>query len=355
MQTSPRAWRLDEIVAQLGGRLVGDGTLQIRSVATLESAGEGQATFLANPRYAEQLATTGATVVIVNERASARCSNRTHIVADDAYVYFARLSQLLNPTARPHPGIHPSATCSSDQIAASASIGAGAHIGRHVTIGERVVIGPGCWVADGVSIGNDSYIYGNVSIYAGCQIGQRAIVHAGAVIGSDGFGFARERSGAWVKIPQIGRVIIGDDVEIGANTTIDRGALDDTIIGNGTKLDNQIQIAHNVQLGEHCAFAGCVGVAGSAKIGNRVMAGGGAIILGHLEVADDVTVSTGTVLAKSVEQAGVYTATVPVLEHKEWLRNFSHIRHLDALSDKIRQLEKQLAELTQHTKTSAEE
>ncbi|HNQ75368.1 MAG TPA: UDP-3-O-(3-hydroxymyristoyl)glucosamine N-acyltransferase, partial [Pseudothauera hydrothermalis] len=197
-------------------------------------------------------------------------------------------------------------------------------------------------IGRGVVIGEGTRLHAGVTVYHDCVIGKGCIVHAGVVIGADGFGFARERDGRWIKIPQTGRVIIGDDVEIGANTTIDRGALDDTVIGNGVKLDNQIQIAHNVRIGEHTAIAGCVGIAGSTTIGARCMIGGQAGIIGHLVIADDVVVSAGTLVTKSIRRAGVYTGNLPVQSHPDWVKNFAHLRHLDDMAARIRALEKRL-------------
>jgi len=249
------------------------------------------------------------------------------IVADNPYVYYARVAQLLYPVRTPEPPIHPAAV-----------------IGRDVTLGEGVVIHAGCVIGDGVSIGDGSVLHPNVTVYAGCRIGKRALIHAGAVIGADGFGFAKAGE-AWLKIPQVGRVLIGDDVEIGANTTIDRGAIEDTIIGDGVKLDNQIQVGHNVVIGDHSAMAGCVGIAGSTRIGRRCTVGGGAIILGHLELADDVHVSSGTLVAKSLKQPGQYTGAFPVERHDGWLKNAAHLRHLSKLADRVHELEKKLSEL----------
>jgi UDP-3-O-[3-hydroxymyristoyl] glucosamine N-acyltransferase len=207
------------------------------------------------------------------------------------------------------------------------------------------VIGAHCRIGQGVHIGADSWLYPGVTIYHRCRIGRRAIIHSGAVIGADGFGFARESNGEWVKIAQTGSVVIGDDVEIGANTTIDRGALEDTEIGDGVKLDNQIQVGHNVRIGPHTAIAGCVGIAGSARIGARCTIGGAAVILGHLTLADDVNVSSGTLVGKSIAKSGQYTGTVPFMAHDDWQKNFARLRHLDAQADKIRALEKRLAQL----------
>ena len=212
-------------------------------------------------------------------------------------------------------------------------VGPGACVEAGVELGEDVVIGANCFV------GRGTRLYANVTVYHDCLIGEDCILHSGVVIGADGFGFAREKSGAWVKIPQAGRVVLGNDVEIGANTTVDRGALDDTVIGDGVKLDNLIQIAHNVRIGEHTIMAGCAGVAGSAQIGARCMIGGQAGISGHLSIADDVVVSAWTLVAKSITKPGVYTSNLPLQTHGDWVKNFSHLRHLDALARRVRQLE----------------
>ena len=335
--------RLDEIVARLGGDLAGDGTLTVSRVAPLDKAASGDITFLSNPKYRSSLIATGATAVIVTAEAASACPVAAIITAQP-YLYFARVAQLLNPPLRPPAGVHPAAVVESP-LPASVSVGAHARIGQNVTVGENTIVEAGTVIADDCSIGNACWLYANVSIYSRTRIGARAIIHSGAVIGADGFGFARERGGAWVKIPQTGGVVIGDDVEIGANTTIDRGAIDATEIGHGVKLDNQIQVAHNVHIGDHTAIAGCVGIAGSARIGRRCTFGGAAMVLGHLEIADDVNVSSGTMVAKSITKAGSYTGWVPFLEHSEWLKNYSRLRHLDALADRIRALEARLAQL----------
>ena len=335
--------RLAEIVARFGGELRGDGDIAIAQVASLEQAGPGDAAFLANPKYRAALTTTRAGVVILAAPAAADCPVAS-IASDQPYLYFARLSQWLNPRPRRAALRHPSASIDS-LLPDSVSVGAGAVIGSACVIGEGVDIGANCVVGDGVRIGADSLLHAQVTLYPGAVVGARAILHSGAVIGADGFGFAREDDGSWLKIPQIGRVLIGDDVEIGAGTTVDRGALDDTVIEDGVKLDNQIQIGHNVKIGAHSAFAGCVGVAGSARIGRRCTVGGAAVILGHLSIVDDVNISAGTVVAKSIKKPGTYTATVPLLEHGEWLKNFAHLRHLESLADKIRALEAELARI----------
>lgn len=315
---------LAEIVARFGGELRGDGGRVVSGLAPLETAGADQLGFLANPKYRSQLATTRAGAVILAPAMAQHCP-RDAIVTPQPYLYFARVSQWLAP-APPAPGVHPSAVVESPLPA-------------------NVSIGAHCWIGADVEIGTGSVLYPGVMIYPGCRIGRRALIHSGAVIGADGFGFARAETGEWVKIAQTGRVVIGDDVEIGANTTIDRGALEDTVIGDGVKLDNQIQIAHNVKIGAHTAIAGCVGIAGSAQIGAHCTIGGAAVILGHLTLADGVNVSAGTLVGKSVSVPGNYTGTVPFMAHDDWQKNFARLRHLDAMADKIRSLEKRLAEL----------
>lgn len=334
---------LDEIVSLLGGELIGDGRTRIHQVATLENAGATEIAFLANPKYRKQLKSSRAGAVVLSAADSCDCPLPC-IVTDNPYAYYARVAQLLNQTDRVQPGVHPSAVVGSD-LDRSISIGAGTYVGRDVFIGDGSAIGPGCVIGDRVTLGRSARLYGNVTIYPGCKIGSRVIIHSGAVIGADGFGFARETDGSWTKIPQIGRVIIGDDVEIGANTTIDRGALDDTVIGEGVKLDNQIQVGHNVHIGAHSALAGCVGIAGSARIGRRCTIGGGAIILGHLSVADDVNISAATLVTKSIREPGTYTGAMPFEPHRDWLRNASRMRNLDAMAEDLHALEARLAQL----------
>lgn len=338
---------LDEIVERLGGQLAGDGKTVVSRIATLDGAAPGDLSFLANPKYRSQLAKTRASAVIVPAEAAAECPTAA-ILTPQPYLYFARVAQWLHAPVKPPAGVHPTAVILS-AVPASASIGANTYVDDDVAIGDDVVIGANCSLGRGCRIGAGSRLHAGVAIYAGCVIGDRAIIHSGAVIGADGFGFAREDDGAWLKIPQTGRVVIGDDVEIGANTTIDRGAIDDTIIETGVKLDNQIQIAHNVRIGAHTAIAGCVGIAGSTRIGRRCTVGGAAMIIGHLTIADDVSISSGTLVTKSIAQAGIYTGSVPFLEHGQWLRNFSRLRHLDAMADRIRVLEARLADLEKKT------
>ena len=321
----------------------GDGSVTVARIAPIESAGTGDISFLANPKYQSKLAVTQASAVIVAPALAELCPVAA-ILHPEPYMYFARLAQWLNPPHAAIPGIHPQATVLSP-LPESVSVAAGVFIGEGVTIGADSVIGANCVIGNNVHLGADVRLYPNVTIYHDCVVGQRGILHAGVVIGADGFGYAREKTGAWVKIPQTGRVVIGDDVEVGAGTTIDRGALADTVIEDGVKLDNQIQIAHNVRIGAHSALAGCVGVAGSTTIGKRCTFGGAAMILGHLQIADDVNVSSGTLVGKSISAAGTYTGNIPFMEHSVWLKNFARLRHLDNMADKIRALEARLNEL----------
>ena len=331
---------LGELVARLGGELVGDATIRVRQIASLEAARPGEIAFLSNPKLIAALASSEASAFILSPKA-AGLTERARILTPDPYLYFARAAQLFNPPKRPAAGVHPSAVVASS-LPASVSVAPQAVIGEGCEIGDDCIIGAGCVLGDGVRLGAGSLLHAGVKIYDNCTIGARAVIHSGAVIGADGLGFARDADKHWVKIPQIGRVIIGDDVEIGANTTIDRGALDDTVIGNGVKLDNLIHVAHNCRIGDDSIMAAMAGLAGSTVVGKRVMAGGKAGFAGHLEVADDVTISADTNVTKSIDKAGVYTSMIPLQAHADWVRNFSHLRRLDAMAERLRELEKKL-------------
>jgi len=335
---------LAEIVERLGGELVGDPGVTIRQVATLESAGHGDIAFLSQRRYRPLLRATRAAAVIL-PHAERDVTALPRILCADPYLYFARVSTLLNPPREVESGVHPSAVIEPGAyVATSARIGPGCHIGKRAEVGESACIDAGCAIGDEARIGEGSRLYPSVVVYARCVIGRRAIVHSGVVIGADGFGIALD-AGQWLKIPQIGRVIIGDDVEIGANTTIDRGALDDTVIEDGVKLDNQIQIGHNVHVGAHTAIAGCVGIAGSARIGRHCTLGGGARILGHLELADGVHISAGTLVTKSINRPGTYTGVYPLQENRDWSRTAVLVRNIDKLEKRIQMLERIAADL----------
>jgi UDP-3-O-[3-hydroxymyristoyl] glucosamine N-acyltransferase len=319
----PGPFKLAQIASRLGGRIAGDSEVLIHQVGSLQRAGRGQITFLSGPRHRAALAETGASAVILAADAEA-WSPLPRIVCENPYSYFARVSQLFNPLTTQAAGVHASASVAPTAV-----------------LGARVSIGPGCAIGEGVRVGDDSCLYPGVVVYPGCRIGARAIVHAGVVIGADGFGMANE-AGRWVKIPQIGGVTIGDDVEIGANTTIDRGAIEDTVIGDGVKLDNQIQIGHNCRIGAHTAMAGFSGVAGSTDIGSHCSIGAAAVILGHLTICDHVIVSAGTVISRSIAKPGTYTGLFPADENKSWARNTAVVRHLADLADRVRALEKGL-------------
>ena len=335
---------LSELVARFGGELVGDGNRTVRQVAPLDRATSDDIGFVSQSKYLTQLGSTQAGAVILPLDAR-DAVDLPRILTPNPYLYFARVSALLNPPTRPPAGVHPTATVAPGaNVAADASIGAGAVIGAGAHIGARTIVGPNCVIGDDARIGADCLLHANVTIYQGCEVGEGCILHAGCVIGSDGFGFA-PNEGRWEKIPQIGRVLVGDNVEIGACTTIDRGALEDTVIEEGVKLDNLVQVAHNVQIGAHTAIAACTGIAGSARIGRNCMIGGAAMIFGHIEIADGTRISTNTLITKSLLKAGTYTSALPFSEHDVWQRNAVHMRNLDKLVNRIKQLEKRLTEL----------
>jgi UDP-3-O-[3-hydroxymyristoyl] glucosamine N-acyltransferase len=335
-------YSLREIIERLGGEIAGDPGVVVGRVSTLESATSESIAFIANERYLPQLKATRAGAVIVGE--STRDATRLpRIVAANPYAYFARVSALLNPVSPPRPGVHASAVVdSSATVAGDTEIGPCAVIGREAKIGAGCVIGAGCCIGDAAQIGAGTRLYPNVTIYHRCVIGERVILHSGVVIGADGFGIAMDE-GRWLKVPQIGRVLIGNDVEIGANTTVDRGALDDTVIEEGVKLDNQIQIGHNVRIGAHTAIAACAGVAGSARIGRYCRIGGASGIAGHITIVDNVEISTYTLVTKSINKPGTYTGAYVFEPHNQWRKNAVQLRHLAELAERVRVLEKKRA------------
>ena len=341
--------RLADIVAALGGELCGDGQTVIDRLAPLESADAASLSFLSNPRYGPQLAASAAACVIVSAAMrDAALARGPAIVAADPYLYFARLTQWWASRSRRAavPGVHPSAVVEPGvQLHASASVAALVYVGAGAVIGAGVVIGSHCHIGADASVGAGTRLAPRVTLGEACRIGARGTVHSGVVIGADGFGFApdgRDGEARWEKIEQLGAVRIGDDVEIGANTCIDRGALDDTLIDEGVKLDNLIQIGHNVRIGAHSAMAGCVGIAGSAKIGRHCTAGGGAIILGHLELVDHVHISAATVITRSIWKPGQYSGLFPFDDNASWEKNAATLRQLHGLRGRLRALEKKL-------------
>ena len=335
--------RLGELARLLGAELIGSPDLVVTRIGPLESADAATIGFLSHPRYQHQLGTTQAACVIVSpalrEAAAARGAA---MVCEDPYLAFARLTQWWAARQRraPVPGVHPSAVVEEGaSIDATASVGAQAFVARGTHIGAGAVIGPQCHVGEDAHVGERTWLKPRVVVSEACRIGARGIVHSGAVIGADGFGFA-PTEGRWEKIEQLGAVVIGDDVEIGANTCIDRGALDDTVLEDGVKLDNLVQIGHNVRIGAHTAFAGCVGVAGSARVGRHCTAGGGAIILGHLDIADHVHITAATLITRSIHKPGQYSGAFPFDDNASWEKNAATLRQLHALRDRLRALER---------------
>ena len=319
---------LGELAVRFGLTLRGEPGLTVRSVATLSRANPGSLSFLANSRYRRQLESTRATAVILSAEDEAHCPVAA-LIDPNPYLAYARIAALLHPETAPEPGIHPSAVVAGGaRVAASASIGPLAVIEEGAHIGERVVVGPGCIVQKGASVGADSTLRSRVNLYPGVTLGMRCLLHAGAVVGADGFGFA-PNSGTWEKVPQVGSVRVGDDVEIGANTTIDRGAIDDTVVENGVKLDNQIQVGHNVIIGAHTAIAACTGISGSTVIGQRCMIGGMVGFAGHLTIADDVVVTGCSLVSASIKKPGSYSSGMPTVETRLWRRMVAHLRRLD--------------------------
>lgn len=339
------AAKASDLAQRVDGKLVGKDCL-ISGMSTLDKASAGQLSFLSNAKYQKQLPNTQAEVVLVSEAFVDLVPNSA-IVVVNPYLAFAKLSQLFDwrgplvsgiaPTAQVDPSAHIDPTA---QIAQGAIIGAQVNVAAHTFIGPNVVIG------EGVTVGESTRLEANVTLYPGISIGDRCIIHSGAVIGADGFGFAHDGEG-WVKIAQAGGVSIGDDVEVGANTTIDRGALSDTVIANGVKLDNQIQIAHNVEIGEATAIAGCTAIAGSTRIGSHCTIAGMSGVTGHLDIADRTHITAMTLVSKSIKESGAYSSGTVVEPHAQWKRNVVRFRQLDDLSQRVKNLEKLVNKLAE--------
>jgi len=336
---------LGQLAEALGATLQGSEGLQITGLATLQEAGPGQLSFLANPQYRKYLDNCQAAAVLL-KAADAEGFAGNALVVPDPYLAYARISHLFDPKPKAVAGIHPSAVVAEDaQVDASASIGpfavveSGARIGANVSIGAHCVIGARCVVGEG------GWLAPRVTLYHDVTIGKRVVIQSGAVIGGEGFGFANEK-GVWRKIAQIGGVTIGDDVEIGVNTAVDRGALSDTRIANGVKLDNQIQIAHNVQIGEHTAMAACVGISGSTRIGKHCTIAGGVGMVGHIDVCDNVFVSGMTMVTRSITEPGAYSSGTAMQPLADWRKSAARIRHLDDMAKRLQQLEKRVDTVT---------
>lgn len=338
------SYTLTDIANKIGATVKGDGNISVSSLATLAKAKNGQIAFLANSKYQHQLAETKASAVIINESMLDACHTNALIMANP-YMGYAMVAQLLDSTPDCALNIHPSAVIDPSAILAeNVHVGANAVIEAGAEIGENCQIGVGCFIGKNAKIASNTKLWANISIYHDVVIGQNCLIQANTVIGSDGFGYAPHQ-GSWHKIPQLGSVIIGDKVEIGASTTIDRGALDDTIIGDGCILDNQIQIAHNVVLGKHTAIAACSVIAGSTKVGDNCTIAGLVGINGHIEVCNNVTLTGMTMVTKSITEPGVYSSGIPSQPNKDWHRMNARMRKLDALSKKVTQLEKTLSQI----------
>ncbi|MBO9827323.1 UDP-3-O-(3-hydroxymyristoyl)glucosamine N-acyltransferase [Xanthomonas sp. A2111] len=338
MNTS--TYTADEIAERFGLQVHGDGSVAVHGVATLAQAGPGQLSFLANPRYRAQLADSTAAIVVLRAD-DAEAAPGTALIARDPYVAFAKIAALFDVAPLRPPGIHPSASIDpSAQVAASAHVGAFVSIGARSTIGEGCVIGPGCVIGEDCQVGAGSELIARVTLVTRVRLGQRVRVHPGAVLGADGFGLAMD-AGRWIKVPQLGGVRIGDDCEIGANTCVDRGALEDTTLEEDVRLDNLVQVAHNVHIGAHSAIAGCTGIAGSARIGRYVMLGGAVGVVGHLEICDKVVVTGKSVVRNSIHEPGEYSSGTPLTDNRTWRKNAARFKQLDALARRILSVSKE--------------
>jgi UDP-3-O-[3-hydroxymyristoyl] glucosamine N-acyltransferase len=330
---------LGELATRFGCDLNGNPDDVVDHVASLAAAGPRSLTFLSNPRLKAELAATRAGVVVLRGDDADDAPVAT-LVADDPYGTYARMASLLHPAPSPVAGVHASAVVSdSARIAATAEVGANSVLGENVVIGAHVVVGPGCVIGPDCEIGSDSRLIANVTLPRRVRIGRRCIIHPGAVIGADGFGNAMTAEG-WVKVPQLGGVSIGDDVEIGANTTIDCGALDDTVIEDGVRIDNLCMIAHNVHVGAHTAMASMTGIAGSTQIGKRCMFAGQAGVVGHIRICDDVVVSGQAMVSRDISEPGVYASSFPVEPVRDWNRRVARLRRIDSLFERVGKLER---------------
>jgi UDP-3-O-[3-hydroxymyristoyl] glucosamine N-acyltransferase len=336
--------RLQDLAQAIGAELRGDPEALITGVGTLQHAKAGQLSFLSNPAYRRYLKSTQASAVVIGSEDAEYCSVAA-LISDNPYLGYARAATLLFPQPGFVPGIHPSAVvATSARIDPSAHIGACAVVGEEVIIGPEVYIGPGCVIETGCRLGRATRLVARVTLCRDTQIGERCLIHPGAVLGADGFGLAND-NGRWEKVPQLGCVRLGDDVEIGANTTIDRGALEDTVLHDGVKLDNQIQIAHNVEIGEHTAMAGCAAVAGSTKIGRHCTVGGLTGVVGHLTIGDNVHFSAATLVTRSLETPGYYSGGLPAMDNGQWRKTVAHVRRLEQMNEALKALKKRVKKL----------
>ncbi len=335
---APAGATLGELAVRFGLELRGDPDLRVGAVATLQDAGAGTISFLANPKYRKFLATTGATAVVVDARSAAHAPCAV-LVAANPYVAYARIAQVLHPLPVAVPGCHPSAVVEPTAVVSpTAHVAALAYIGPRVTVGERAFIGPGCVVEADSVVGDDCRLVARVTLGTRVRLGRRVILHPGVVVGGDGFGLAPDPAG-WVKVPQVGGVVLGDDCEVGANTTIDRGAIEDTVLEEDVRLDNQIQVGHNVRIGAHTAIAACSGISGSTTIGKRCIIGGMVGFVGHLSVADNTIVTGLTMVSHSIHTGGVYSSGLPAEDGAKWRRTVAHLKRIDRLVARVKALE----------------
>lgn len=335
------AIRLADLAVRYGCELHGDPDREVSCVGTLETAGPNAITFLANPQYRKQLAATGAAAVILAPEVAADCPVAS-LVTTNPYAVYAAIAAELHPLPLLNAGVHPLASVSSSAvIGAGSEIAAGAVVGRNVRIGDHVLVGPNCVIGDDSVIGSETRLIANVTLYHNVRVGSRCIFHGGVVLGADGFGIAQTPVG-WRKVPQLGGVVIGNDVEIGANSCVDRGAIEDTVVGNGVKLDNQVQIGHNCRIGDHTAMASQAGVSGSTVIGARCVIGGKAAVAGHLIICDDVILAGRASATRSIAKPGVYSSVIPVEEAGVWRKLVARFKRLEEMSARLKQLEKQL-------------
>jgi UDP-3-O-[3-hydroxymyristoyl] glucosamine N-acyltransferase len=337
--------RLGDIAEAVGAELRGDPEIAIQGVGTLQSAMAGQLSFLSNNAYRSYLKETGASAVIVSQEAADECQVAA-LITDNPYLAYARAASLLFPVVKSTSGIAPSAVIAeSAEIDQSASIGPCSVIGERVKIGADVIVGPGSVIESDCEIGAQTRLVARVTLCHRTRIGARCLIHPGAVLGADGFGLANDQ-GRWIKVPQLGRVWLGDDVEVGANTTIDRGALEDTVLHDGVKLDNLVMIAHNVEVGEHTAMAGCSGIAGSTKVGRNCTIGGQTGLAGHLTIGDNVHFSGATLVSRSFPKAGYYSGNLPAIENSAWRKMIARLRRLDDMAKDLKFLKKTVKSLT---------
>jgi UDP-3-O-[3-hydroxymyristoyl] glucosamine N-acyltransferase len=329
---------LGELAVRFGCELRGDPQTRVERVATLANADAHALAFLANPRYRPQLAHTRAAAVVLDAAAAADCPTQV-LLAANPYATYARIAAILHPEPFPAPGVHATAlVAASARLDPSAHVGAFTTIGEHAVIGARCILGPNCVLEQRVTLADDVRLVAGVTLCRGVRIGARSVLHPGTVIGADGFGYAPER-GTWLKVPQLGTVSVGADVEIGSNTSVDRGAIEDTVIEDGVKLDNLIQIGHNVRIGAHTAIAACTGVSGSTAIGKRCMIGGKVGIAGHLTIADDVVLTAYSAVSHSITSAGVYSSTLPIEEAHAWRRMVARFKRLASYETRLRRVE----------------